>query len=179
MPAALLSTSTNLARCPAAEATLAAFAMTRPAILLLLTAIVSCSRESARASAGTVPVASRPHSLAQAQPQQSSKGKEATFSVQTAEPRPAGGEVTVPVAIKRVEPNFTACEGKRLWGFPILEAVIDETGHVKSLKFLKPVHPCLEAAILPALRQWRFKPGTYKGKPVPVQYNLTVNIHYR
>jgi len=90
-----------------------------------------------------------------------------------------GGEVTAPVVISRVEPLYAGCEGKQVWGFPILEGVIDETGRVRDLRLLKKVHPCLEAAILTAVRQWRFKPGTFQGKPVPVIYNMTVHIHYR
>jgi protein TonB len=88
--------------------------------------------------------------------------------------------VKAPVAISRVEPTYEACANeKSVWGFPILEAVIDEEGRVQNLRLLKPVHPCLEQSILPAIRQWRFKPGTLNGKPVPVIYNLTVHIHYR
>jgi len=90
-----------------------------------------------------------------------------------------GGEVSAPVVLSRVEPTYEGCAGQKVWGFPILEAVIDETGHVKNLRLLKPVHPCLEAAILPAVRQWRFKPATLGGRPVPVIYNMTVHIHYR
>jgi hypothetical protein len=60
-----------------------------------------------------------------------------------------------------------------------VEGVIDQTGRVRDLRLLKEVHPCLEAAILPAIRQWRFKPGMLHGKPVPVIYTMTVNIHYR
>jgi len=85
-----------------------------------------------------------------------------------------------PVVISRVEPTYESCANeKNVWGFPILEAIIDERGQVRNLRLLKPVHPCLEKAILPAIRQWRFKPGTLNGKPVPVIFNLTVNIHYR
>ena len=90
-----------------------------------------------------------------------------------------GGEVTAPVVISRVEPLYAGCEGKQVWGFPILEGVIDETGRVRDLRLLKKAHPCLEAAILTAVRQWRFKPGTFQGKPVPVIYNMTVHIQYR
>jgi hypothetical protein len=96
-----------------------------------------------------------------------------------ATPMRVGGEVTAPVAVYRVEPKYDQCTGKKMTGFPILEAVIDEKGHVRNLRFLKPVHPCVKASILPALSQWRFKPATYRGKAVPVKYNLTILIHYR
>ncbi|HEX8411559.1 MAG TPA: energy transducer TonB [Thermoanaerobaculia bacterium] len=34
----------------------------------------------------------------------------------------------------------------------------------------------LDQAALNAVRQWKFKPGTLNGQPVPVYYNLTVNF---
>jgi outer membrane biosynthesis protein TonB len=34
----------------------------------------------------------------------------------------------------------------------------------------------LDVAALDAIRQWKFKPGTLNGNPVPVYYNLTVNF---
>ena len=96
------------------------------------------------------------------------------------EPLRVGGDVKAPVVLSRVEPTYEKCANeKRVWGFPILEAIIDEHGEVQNVRLLNPVHPCLEESILPAIRQWRFKPGTINGKPVPVIFNLTVNIRYR
>lgn len=84
-----------------------------------------------------------------------------------------------PVVTHRVEPDFSGCAGEKMWGYPIVEATIDENGEVKDVRLLKPVHPCLEKAVLSAVRGWRFKPGTLNGKPVPVVFNMTVMIHYR
>lgn len=135
----------------------------------LLLALVACSRAPARTQAqahtNAAPIALRQ--------------QVASKPVEPSIPRRVGGEVTAPVSITRVEPNYEGCAGKQVWGFPILEAVIDESGQVRDLKLLSKVHPCLAEAILPAVRQWRFKPGTYKGRPVPVIYNMTVHIHYR
>jgi TonB family protein len=95
-----------------------------------------------------------------------------------AKPLRVGGEVVAPVVLHRVEPDFSPCEGQRAWGFPILEAVIDETGTIRDVRMLKPVHPCLEKAVLESVRQWRFQPGTVGGKPVPVIFNMTVYIKW-
>ena len=90
-----------------------------------------------------------------------------------------GNGVTAPVVIKRVEPNYEACREQRVWGLPILEAIIDEQGKPRNIRVLKPIHPCLEKITVAALEQWRFTPGMYEGKPVPVVFNITVHIHWR
>lgn len=94
-------------------------------------------------------------------------------------PMQVGNGVTAPIVIKRVDPDYKLCAGVKVLGSPALEAVIDERGIVCNPRLLKPVHPCLEKAIFDAIGQWRFRPGTFKGKPVAVRYNFTVRIHYR
>jgi len=36
--------------------------------------------------------------------------------------------------------------------------------------------PEIDAAVIAALRQWKFRPAIRKGKPVAVYYTLAVNI---
>lgn len=93
-------------------------------------------------------------------------------------PLRVGGDVVAPVPVKRVEPDFGPCQGQPHSGAPILEAVIDELGVVREVRMLKPVNPCIEKAVVEAIRQWQFRPGTLKGKPVPVVFNMVVLIHY-
>lgn len=102
-----------------------------------------------------------------------------TTPVSSSEPMRVGGDVSAPIAIKRIEPNYKACEGQKIWGFPILEAVIDEKGLPTRVRMLSKVHPCLEKIVTDAVRQWRFKPATCKGKPVAVMYNVTVFIRWQ
>ena len=92
-----------------------------------------------------------------------------------------GGEVEAPVVLHRVEPNFESCQKKkiRLSGVPIIEAIIDERGTIREARILKSSHECIDEATLAAIRQWRFRPGTYRGKPVPVVFNLSVRINWR
>ncbi len=91
-----------------------------------------------------------------------------------------GGEVHAPVPISKVDINFETCiKQKEQIGFQIIDTIIDETGRIRSLRFLKPVPPCAESVIRKTLKRWRFKPGTYRGKPVAVWYTLTVNLEYR
>lgn len=91
-----------------------------------------------------------------------------------------GGEVTAPVVIRRVDIDFDECTKRKVAiPFMLLEAVIDERGHVRNARFLKPVPACADNAVMRAISNWEFRAGTYRGKPVSVIYNLTITVHYR
>jgi protein TonB len=88
-----------------------------------------------------------------------------------------GGNVKAPVAVKRVDPIYTEVARRaRIQGFVIVEAVIDRQGNVTEARVLKPLPFGLDMAALNAIKQWKFRPGTLNGQPVPVYYNLTVNF---
>jgi protein TonB len=88
------------------------------------------------------------------------------------------GEVTAPVAIKRVEPTLP----KRLSqaGPLILKAVIDEQGNVRDVRVIRDgTSPSVAPAYVEAIKQWKFRPATLRGKPVAVEYDLSVLIHVK
>lgn len=89
-----------------------------------------------------------------------------------------GGSVTRPVVVDRVPLDLAALgqNRNRKAGVVIVETVIDEKGSVQSVRTLKGLDPEIDAAVLANVRQWKFKPGTIAGKPVPVYYTLTANI---
>ena len=58
----------------------------------------------------------------------------------------------------------------------ILEAIIDQKGLVTDLRVIKSLSKELDDEALRAVRQWRFRPGTQNGTPVPVIFSLTVNF---
>ena len=92
-------------------------------------------------------------------------------------PQRVGGNVKAPVAITRVDPVYTEVARKaRIQGVAIIEAVIDRDGNVTEARILKGLPMGLDNAALNAIRQWKFKPGTINGQPVPVYYNLTINF---
>ncbi len=92
-------------------------------------------------------------------------------------PMPVGGNVKAPVAVQRVDPNYTEVARRaRIEGFAIIEAVIDRQGNVTEARVLEPLPFGLDAAALQAVKQWKFQPGTLNGQPVPVYYNLTVRF---
>jgi hypothetical protein len=93
-------------------------------------------------------------------------------------PLPVGGEVQAPVAIERVEPVLP----KRLsvTGPLLLEAVIDKQGIVRNVRVLMDgTKPSIGPAYAEALKKWRFRPGTVKGQPVDVTYDMSVIIDVR
>jgi TonB family protein len=88
-----------------------------------------------------------------------------------------GGDVVAPVPIEpRAQPDFRRLGRARVQGVPVVEAVISATGEVTAARMLKPISPEFDAAVLDAVRQWRFKPATQHGKPVSVYYVLTFGI---
>lgn len=88
-----------------------------------------------------------------------------------------GGNVKAPVIVKRVQPDYTEVARRaRVQGIVVIEAIIDRQGNVTEARVIKPLPMGLDQQALNAIRQWKFKPGTLNGQPVPVYYNLTVNF---
>ncbi|MEA2489427.1 MAG: periplasmic protein TonB [Acidobacteriota bacterium] len=88
-----------------------------------------------------------------------------------------GGNVKAPQLVLRVEPVYTeAARIAHIRGIVIIEAVIDRKGYVQDARVLRALPMGLDQSALNAVRQWRFRPGTLNGNPVPVLYNLTINF---
>ena len=88
-----------------------------------------------------------------------------------------GGEVSAPILVKKVEPNFPEMVSKET--FWLFSAVVTKDGRIADLKLLKGNPGTYSRAAETAIRQWRFKPGTYRGRAVDVTYNITVRLHPR
>lgn len=88
-----------------------------------------------------------------------------------------GGNVLAPKIVYQVDPEYTEEARKaRLQGIVIIEAIIDTNGNVTSARVLKGMAGGLDRSALAAVEQWRFKPGTMDGKPVPVIFDLMVRF---
>ncbi|HEX4955104.1 MAG TPA: energy transducer TonB [Thermoanaerobaculia bacterium] len=88
-----------------------------------------------------------------------------------------GGEVTKPEKLHGPAPLYPeAARRARLQGTVIVEAVIDRTGRVTNVKVLKGMPGGLDRAAVAAVSDWRFRPATRKGEPVPVVFRLTVQF---
>lgn len=88
------------------------------------------------------------------------------------EPLRVGGEVLAPIEISRVEPDCSQLHGA---GHPaIVELIVAETGAVRAGRVLRTGSPRAKPAILAAVRQWRFRPATFNGRPVEVYLTVTL-----
>jgi protein TonB len=63
----------------------------------------------------------------------------------------------------------------RVEGTVILEAVVDTSGAVTQLRVVRSV-PLLDQAALDAVRQWRYTPSLYGGRPVSVLLTITMRF---
>jgi bla regulator protein BlaR1 len=92
-------------------------------------------------------------------------------------PYRAGNGVEVPTLTYEVKPQYTpAAMSAGIQGTVLLECVVrpDGTaGEIRVIRSLDTVHG-LDQAALDAARQWRFKPGTRQGKPVPVLVTIEI-----
>jgi protein TonB len=58
----------------------------------------------------------------------------------------------------------------------ILEAVVDSTGCVESVKVLRSVHSLLDREAVAALKQWQYTPLVLNGLPTPFVLTVTFNF---
>ncbi len=63
----------------------------------------------------------------------------------------------------------------RVEGTVILEAVVDTSGAVTQLRVVRSI-PLLDRAALDAVRQWRYTPSMYGGRPVSVLLTITMRF---
>jgi protein TonB len=63
----------------------------------------------------------------------------------------------------------------RVEGLVVLEAVLDPSGQVTQLRVIRSV-PMLDQAAMDAVRQWRYTPTMYYGKPVSVLMSITIKF---
>jgi TonB family protein len=95
-----------------------------------------------------------------------------------------GNGVTTPVLIKEVKPNYTGDAMRaKLQGIVEMEAVVLPDGSVDSnrIKITRSLDSTfgLDQQAVIAVKQWRFRPGTYKGQPVPVLVNIELTFTLR
>jgi len=95
-----------------------------------------------------------------------------------------GNGVTSPVLIREVKPNYTGDAMRaKLQGVVEMEAVVMPDGtvdpaRIKITRSLDQTFGLDQQAII-AVKQWRFRPGTYKGQPVPVLVSVELTFTLR
>jgi protein TonB len=95
------------------------------------------------------------------------------------EPLRVGGSIRPPQKLHDVVPRYPAlAQAARIEGVVILEAVIAEDGHVRSLRVLRSIS-VLDEAAMAAVWQWMFSPTLLNGQPVAVAMTVTVAFKLR
>jgi protein TonB len=94
-----------------------------------------------------------------------------------AAPLPVGGDVTQAKLISAVPPTYPAlAKNQHVSGNVLIDALIDANGRVTTMKVVSGP-TLLHQAAMDALKQWKYRPATLDGKPVPM--HLTVTIQFR
>jgi TonB family protein len=87
-----------------------------------------------------------------------------------------GGNIAPPTKIKDVPPVYpAAARNAGVQGLVILEAVLDETGHVRDVKVVRSV-PLLDQAAVDAVKQWEYTPTLQNGAAIPVTMRVFVKF---
>lgn len=93
-------------------------------------------------------------------------------------PMVVGGEVKPPVVISRVDPVYpNALRILKREGSVAVQCVIDKEGTVRDVQVLNSTLEAFADSATSAVRQWRFRPGTYRGRAVDTVFILRVDFH--
>src|SRR5437763_158407 len=88
--------------------------------------------------------------------------------------------VTSPVVIHRVEPAYPPTMLRaRMNGWVVLQCTIDKTGHISDVSVVHSSFSAFEQPAIDAVQRWVFSPGTLRGQPVDVIFELTVKFEVR
>ncbi len=88
-----------------------------------------------------------------------------------------GGDVTAPVLIHQVEPEYSEEARKAKYqGTVVIHCVVDTNGAVRNIRLAQSVDLGLDEKAIEAVRQWKFRPGTRDGLPVPVWAAIEVTF---
>jgi periplasmic protein TonB len=93
-----------------------------------------------------------------------------------------GNDVTSPVPIRRAQPAYTAdAMRRRLQGVVVLNCVVRTDGTCSDIRVVRSLDMVygLDDQAIASAREWRFRPGTRLGEPVPVQVTLEIAFSIR
>lgn len=93
-------------------------------------------------------------------------------------PASAGPCATPPHVISTPSPEYSEEARKaRLEGTVILSLVVGDDGSPYGIRVAKSLGMGLDEKAIAAVKQWKFEPGTYQDKKVPVQISVEVSFH--
>lgn len=82
--------------------------------------------------------------------------------------------VVPPVPIKQDVPQVPASISRQTRDRGVMELIIDEQGRVIGIELRSKLHPMFDSQLMVAAKDWRYRPATFKGKPV--KYRKLVQI---
>lgn len=87
---------------------------------------------------------------------------------------PPGG--SQPVVIRRTPPRYPSSARRAgIEGIVVVRAIIRRDGSVDDVEVLRDLPNGLGDAAADAVRNWRFRPAEYQGRPIDVYYTVTIN----
>jgi TonB family protein len=88
---------------------------------------------------------------------------------------------TRPVLIKEVKPDYTdAAKARKVQGTVEMAVLVQADGTPGAdVRIIRTLDPDLDQQAIKAVREWRFKPGTKDGQPVPVEVNIEMTFTLR
>jgi protein TonB len=109
---------------------------------------------------------------------------DAIFGVPDAPPAPQDapirvgfGQMKEPKKLVDTKPVYPETARRaRLQGVVILEIIVDKQGSVRSWKVLRPLSLGLTEAAIEAVKQWKYEPPMYNGRPVEVLITVTMRF---
>ena len=88
-----------------------------------------------------------------------------------------GPGIVAPKVLDKQEPVYPDKEkSAKIEGKVVLTLVVGTDQHAHGIKVTKSLTPGLDASAVAAVSNWRFQPGTKKGKPVPVRAIIEINF---
>jgi protein TonB len=89
-----------------------------------------------------------------------------------------GGGVSPPVVIYAVDPEFSdEARRARYTGICLVALIVDEHGNPTHVRVERSIGMGLDEKAVEAVKQYKFRPAYYKGRPVPVEMIVVVNFH--
>jgi TonB family protein len=92
-------------------------------------------------------------------------------------PYRVGNGVTPPTLAYKIEPQYSEeARAAAYQGTVVVSTTIGADGTAQNMQVIRSLGMGLDEKALQAISQWKFKPGTKDGQPVPVQATIEVNF---